>query len=778
MISNSNSQTKLTNTGMNTLIRYLFIVTLCLSAFLLFLIQPMFTKLVLPLLGGAPAIWNTAMVFFQAMLLAGYIYAHFLSSTFRLRTQITVHLIIMAVAILFLPIAIPLGFETPSENWPTSWLLWLFMSSIGLPFFIISANAPLLQDWFRSTNDEHANDPYFLYAASNVGSIAALAAYPLFIEFFFGLKSQGWLWSYGFAALLVLILFCSSTLKGKGIIPIPLKEELKETVKAEKESPPKISDYAYWIVLAFVPSALLLSVTNKITTDLLATPLLWVIPLGLYLLTYVIVFSQNPIISNKFVAALAPYFLLAIALVRVTTTQIDTIFLYIAGSLISFFIIALYCHGRLATARPPAKYLTNFYIAMSFGGVLGGIFIGIIAPIIFSNIYEYALLLIIVALLMPKNSKTIIAIINRRIGPKANSYYADIIIPFVIVCLVFLIRLIQSDDVLALNLIAALIAALILLLLIESVGRPVRLAFGTAICLFISGQISGISDEFVFQERSFFGVYTVQEHSLEAQNYQGPEKEIRIAKHGTTIHGVQFTKSLEPLSYYHYDTGLGLLLKSYQENNKPLTQVGAIGLGTGTAVCYRRPGQQWTFFEIDPLVEDMARNASLFTYMSECADDTQVVIGDARLSLLNIKDKTYDLLIADAFSSDSIPIHLLTEEAIKLYRDKVREDGLIILHVSNRYFNLEPIVAVTSQAAGLHSRIYHYMRDEDEKSRKPYHFDSSWIALAREEKHLDQLIPLTKGQKKGVENHWRELAYDTSHKIWTDDYSNVLSALK
>ncbi|OUS16830.1 hypothetical protein A9Q97_02045 [Rhodospirillales bacterium 47_12_T64] len=778
MNNNSSSVAKLTNSGMSTLIRYLYIVTLCLSAFLLFLIQPMFTKLVLPLLGGAPAIWNTAMVFFQAMLLAGYIYAHFLSSTFTLRTQIIIHLVIMAVAILTLPIAISAGFDAPSKNWPTVWLLWLFAASIGLPFFIISANAPLLQDWFRSSGDDHAHDPYFLYAASNIGSIAALASYPLFIEVFFGLESQGWLWSYGFIALLIFIFFCSLSLKKKETKISAADAATKVSSKINNEDAPVLSTYAYWIILAFVPSALLLSVTNKITTDLLATPLLWVIPLGLYLLTFVIVFSRNPIIPHKFIAALAPYFLLAVAFIKVSTTQVDAVFFYVGGSLLSFFVISLYCHGRLASARPPAKYLTNFYIAMSFGGVLGGIFVGILAPTIFSNIYEYALLLILAALLMPRNTKAIISIINRRIGPRAESYYADIIFSLLIVGLVSLTRLIQSDDILALKLITTIVAALVLLLLIESVGRPVRLAFSTAICLFLSGQVSGISDNFVFQERSFFGVYTVRKTTLEDTDYQGPEKEIRTAKHGTTIHGTQFTGSLEPLSYYHSDTGLGLLFQSYQDTNKPLRQIGAIGLGTGTVVCYQRPGQNWTFFEIDPLVEKMARDPSMFTYMSECAGDTKVIIGDARLSLQGIDDKAYDLLIADAFSSDSIPIHLLTKEAIDLYRDKVKADGLIILHISNRYFDLEPIVAVTSKASGLHSRIYHYRRDEEAKSRRPYHFNSSWIALAREEKYLDQLIPLSSTTQKGKENHWRKLTLDSSHKIWTDDYSNVLSALK
>ncbi len=754
-----------------TLYRYLFIVTLCVSAFLLFLIQPMFTKLVLPLLGGTPAVWNTAMIFFQAMLLAGYIYAHYLSSKFSLRSQIIIHLILMGVALTALPIAISSSIDTPSENWPTVWLLWLFMSSIGLPFFIVSANAPLLQSWFHATRDTHAQDPYFLYAASNVGSIAALAAYPLYIEIQFGLKTQGLLWSFGFITLLALIFLCGIFLK---------KNSSTQTNRAQEPSPltqpkvPSLSSYAYWIFLALVPSALLLSITNKITTDLLAIPLLWVIPLGLYLLTFVIVFSRKPIISHKTVSTIAPYLLIAVAVVTISTPSTNTILMFITGSLICFFFIALYCHSKLASLRPNAKFLTNFYIAMSLGGVLGGIFVGIIAPNIFNNIYEYALLLIFAALLMPKTAKPAISFINTLIGKRSQSIAADIILPLTVLGLSWIIDQVQTDQTIIVKLITVLATTVIILLLIEGIGRPVRFSLSIVVSLIISGQFGDISQKYFFNERSFFGVYTVQKGPTDSEI----DQIVRIATHGTTVHGIQFKGSQEPLSYYHRQGGLGLLMSAYEATNLQPKKVGAIGLGTGTALCYQSPDQEWTFFEIDPLVERLARDQSQFTFLSECGPLKDIVIGDARLSLKNVKDKEFDLLIADAFSSDSIPIHLLTKEAFDLYKNKIADDGIIILHISNRYFDLEPVIAATADASELKSRVYHYLKGLDPETDKPYQLSTSWVALAKSDLVLDQILAASPSVNPVEKNSWKKLTVDPEIKVWTDDYSHVLSTLK
>ncbi|WP_421783697.1 spermidine synthase [Kiloniella litopenaei] len=773
-----------TNATNSVTVRYLFILTLCTSAFLLFLIQPMFTKLVLPLLGGAPAVWNTAMIFFQTMLLAGYLYAHFLSATFELKKQLIIHLALMIAALLFLPISIPSGYELPSEEWPSLWLLSLFSLAIGLPFFIISANAPLLQDWFRSSGDTEAHDPYFLYAASNVGSITALVAYPLFIEIQFGLKTQTWLWSFGFIVLLFLIFTCGIALRpNRKNIEAATQENNKRGKDQQDEqlvptpTSPDFKYYAKWIVLAFVPSALLLSVTNKITTDLLSTPLLWVFPLILYLLTFVIVFSRRPIIPHRFIEKFAPYCLILIVFFNTSVTHANTLLFFTFGNLFCFFVLALYFHGLLASKRPPAKHLTNFYIAMSFGGVLGGIFIGLIAPITFSDIYEYIILLVIAALLMPTKATTLVAIVKSRIGPKAQSYRADIIFSLCLIGLL-LIALQVGTETISTKLISIVALTMFFLLMLEGVGRPLRLALIVTTGLFIVPYILGSHKDVLFQERSFFGVYAVKEMSSGKAAAPSSNKIAHVAKHGTTIHGIQVLGSLEPQSYYHQESGLGKLFESYKAKDKKIRSVGAIGLGAGTAICYRQAEQNWTFFEIDPLVETMARDPKLFTYMQECADQAEIIIGDARLSLQNIPDGTYDLLIADAFSSDAIPLHLMTKEAFDLYKNKVKANGIVVLHISNRYFDLEHIVAATAKASGLTSRMYHYTRQESDIAEHPFRYSATWVALAQNTKILDDLIPITNNTVDKEINGWRELSFEETDSPWTDDYSNVLSTLK
>ncbi|WP_053005893.1 spermidine synthase [Kiloniella spongiae] len=714
------------------------------------------------------------MIFFQSMLLAGYLYAHFLSSTFGLKNQLIIHLLLMAAALFFLPIAIPAGYETPADGWPSLWLLSLFFLAIGLPFFIISANAPLLQDWFRSSGDAEAHDPYFLYAASNVGSITALVTYPLLIETQFGLQTQTWLWSYGFLGLLFLIFACGTALRPKKQnIDCPRSQEENN----DGNIAPNIKSYIKWIILALVPSALLLSVTNKITTDLLSAPLFWVFPLILYLLTFVIVFSRRPIIPHHFIEKLAPYCLLLVIFLNASVTDANIMLIFVLGNLFCFFILVLYLHGLLARTRPHAKYLTNFYIAMSLGGVLGGIFIGLIAPIVFADIYEHIILLIVVALLMPAKTTTFVAIIKRRIGPKAQSYRADIIFSLCLIALL-LIALQVGTETISAKLASIIALTMFLLIMLEGVGRPFRLAFTVATALFLTPLILSTHHKVLFQERSFFGVYTVKEIIPGKEENDTPKEVAHIAKHGTTIHGIQVQGSLESQSYYHQQSGLGKLFEAYDVHDKKIESVGVIGLGAGTAICYRQAGQNWTFFEIDPLVEIMARDPKLFSYMQECAQETDVIIGDARLSLKNIPDATYGLLIADAFSSDAIPLHLMTKEAFELYKKKIKDNGIIILHISNRYFDLENIVSATAEASGLIPRIYDYVRQEADKKNHPYRYSSIWIALAQNSEILDNLIPVENQTSDRAINRWREPSHTKTDTPWTDDYSNVLSALK
>jgi spermidine synthase len=587
------------------------------------------------------------------------------------------------------------------------------------------------------------------------------------------LITQTWLWSYGFIALIFLIFICGLTLirKEEGT------DNLISLTKSQANEPaPNFNSYARWVTLALIPSALLLSVTNKITTDLLATPLLWVFPLILYLLTFVIVFSKQPIVPHKITEKLAPYCLILTIFLNGPVTNSDTIIAFTVINLFCFFVLTLYCHGLLAAIRPNAKFLTNFYIAMSFGGVLGGIFISIIAPIIFADVYEYIVLLVIVALIMPSKTKTLVAIIKSRIGQKAQSYGADITFSLVLAGLYLLLQQIETEGLIN-KLVSIIILALLFLIILEGIGRPFRLALTVMIGLVIIPVTHGAHSDILFKERSFFGVYAVKKLAQTNQNGNPLKIEAHLAKHGTTIHGIQIKGSLEPQSYYHKESGLGKLFEAYM-NARKVHSVAAIGLGAGTAICYRQAGQHWTFFEIDPLVESMARDPELFSYMQECAEDTNVVIGDARLSLKNISDASYDLLIADAFSSDAIPLHLLTKEAFNLYKKKIKYNGIIILHISNRYFDLEHIVAATAKEAKLEARIYDYIQPDDSIEKHSYWYSSTWVALAQSSQTLDDLIPLTAPQSAKTKNAWRKLSHTKTTKPWTDDYSNVLSALK
>jgi hypothetical protein len=375
--------------------RWLFIATIFTSALLLFLIQPMFARMALPKLGGAPAVWNTAMVFYQALLLGGYVYAHWLSKQ-RMPVQRTLHLSLLAAACLFLPIGLAGWYPPPDPQSPFVWLLGLLAVSIGLPFFAVSAQAPLMQRWFARTSDPHAHDPYFLYAASNLGSLVALLGFPFLIEPWLDLKEQGWLWAIGYIGLIALIWFASRpALAGAS--------SSEATPNVEAEPPMSWRQRLHLIALAAVPSGLMLSVTNYITADIMAMPLLWIVPLCLYLLTFVIVFARRPLISHDLVVTVAPFGLVGCAGVAFTDPT-DAPLLYMGIALSLFFIVCLVCHGELVRRRPGVSRLTEFYILMSVGGVLGGGFVALLAPILFNWIYEYVILLLAAVLLLPRAS--------------------------------------------------------------------------------------------------------------------------------------------------------------------------------------------------------------------------------------------------------------------------------------------------------------------------------------------------------------------------------------
>ena len=730
-----------------------FVPTIFLSAWLLFLIQPMFGKMVLPLLGGAPAVWNTAMVFFQGALLAGYLYAHLLSRWLPLRHQIAVHGLVLILAFLVLPIAVGSQWQDPPAAAPAGWLLLLLAANIGLPFFAISANAPLLQRWFVHTGHPDAGDPYFLYGASNLGSILALLLYPLLIEMTFDLPAQGWLWTVGFSVLAIAIIVSGALARaaseGRHLRLPEAKAVAPVTWRARLE----------WAALAFVPSGLLLSVTAYLTTDLVAMPLLWIAPLVLFLLTFVLVFARRPLLPHRWMCWLqVPLLLFAAAGVFLTLK--DAAYLQMGLALVAFFVTAMVCHGELARRRPDAARLTDFYLWMSLGGIAGGAFTALLAPLVFDRILEYPLLLVLAALLRPRRETDAS---NRWLKGLAPLPLWDVALPAV--CLAPLLVVDWQgglSDAESLTLKITVVA--IVLTAISAAGRPARLALllGVIVMLSAGGNRATSRLDDIFTGRSFFAAYRV------AATADG---KYNLLIHGSTVHGA--TARNRPAgvlpsrhTYYHAGTGVGRIFAAIEARSLPVRRVAAIGLGVGEIACYHKSGQDWTFYEIDPLMVQIARNPKLFPFLSTCTPEARIVVGDGRLTIARRKTQV-DLLVLDAFSSDAIPAHLLTREAFRIYLSKLAPKGLLVVHISNRHLDMEPVLAAVTHDLGLAARLLYTPAPAAERRR--YRLDAIWVAIARDERTLGAYL-----DGKG----WRPLKRRPGLRPWTDAYSNIVSILK
>ncbi len=716
----------------------LFAVTLFLSALLLFWVQPMFARMVLPLLGGSPGVWNTAMMCFQAGLLLGYGYVHLSGRWLSLRRTIGVHLALLALVSLALPIGLATNLMPPTQGTPVLWLIGLMAAVVGLPFVAVSATAPLLQKWFAASGHPAGHDPYFLYGASNLGSILALLGYPLVLEPWLALQQQSAAWTIGYATLAMLVGSC-------GLLV------WRTTSARATEAPAGRGERTavgwrrrlHWLVLAFVPSSLLLGVTAHISTDLAAVPLLWVVPLALYLLTFVLVFARRPLLQHGWMIKAQPFLVIPVALMFSFSAAF---WLLLPLHLGAFFVSAMVCHGELARRRPPARDLTEFYLWLAVGGLLGGVFNALIAPVVFDAVWEYPIALVLACLLRPRGA-----------GEHGRGVM-DLLLPLIVVLLLTM-RLWWRDlglpDLGGLDLL--LVYVPVAVLLYSFVERPRRFGLGMAAALGAAVLATG-SDDVLHRARSFFGVYTVK---ADPAGYH-------VLVHGTTIHGAQSIDPdarREPLTYYSRQGPLGQLLASL-ESPLPRT-VGAVGLGVGTVACYRQPGQRWTFYEIDPLIEQIARDRRYFHYLADCAPDAEVVLGDARLSLRQAPRGNFDLLILDAFSSDAIPIHLMTRETLVLYLDKLAPNGVIALHVSNRNLDLAPMVAALVADAGLVA--WRQGHEPAESDIRGYQSVSAWIVIGRNATALGALVD---------DPRWQPLEADPSVRPWTDDFSNIVSAFR
>ncbi len=714
-----------------------------LSAALLFAVQPMFAKMVLPRLGGAPSVWSVAMVFFQATLLAGYAYAHALTRLVPGIRSVLIHLAVMIAALVMLPLAVAAEWGRPPPEREAAWLIGLFAVSIGFPFFALSANGPLLQAWFARTDHPAARSPYFLYAASNVGSFLALVAYPLAVEPFLRLGSQTRAWSVGYALLVVMVATCGAFLflrgTGRGV-----------ATSLPATPAPRWQDAARWIALAAVPSGLLVAVTAHMSTDVAAVPLLWVIPLALYLASFVLVFQTKPLLRHSWMVAAQPFVLLALAAVMIFDWN-KNLLAVVALNLAAFFVTAMVCHGELARRRPPADHLTAFYLWMSFGGMLGGLAAGLVAPRIFDWIAEYPLLLVLAVLCRP-------GLVAPAKAFPAALWLALAALMIAVAADPESLR-VEMEETWFRGVVVVLCAATALFW-----RRPLEFAIVLALAFLVwrMAEPDHVQRETI---RSFFGVHKIIDTADGAY---------RVLMHGTTIHGAQRLRDddgkdiegrPEPLTYYHASSPMAQAIADVRARLQRPIRAAVVGLGTGSLSCYAEPGDGFTFYEIDPTVVRFARDEPRFDFMRACAPDAGVVLGDARLTLAEHAGEPYDIIIVDAFSSDSIPVHLITREAVAGYRARLAPSGLLLLHVSNRHLELDSVALGVARANGLAALVN---TGADENEDDAYKFSSTVIVAAR-----------TPGELAGLaaRRGWSEGAVDPAQRVWSDDYTNVVGAI-
>ena len=733
----------------NRIILVVYTAAIFTSALLLFSVQPLFTKMVLPRLGGSPAVWSVAMVFFQSLLLGGYAYAHYLMQIRNRVIAVVIHLVLLVIAFTTLPLTIAAGWDAPPATGYAFWLLALFAVSIGLPFFALAANNPLLQAWFVRTGHKDGPDPYFLYASSNIGSFLALLSYPILLEPMFTLRMQNDIWTWGYLLLIALILFC-----GVLLLRAPAWQPPALAADDVAQAAPTPRMRWRWIFLAAVPSGLLIAVTAHISTDVAAAPLLWVLPLSLYLLTWVLVFQSRPLLPHRWVMLIQPLAISSVIVLLAIGGE-QNLLLTLGGHLLCFFVIAMACHGELAKARPPARYLTGYYVALSFGGMVGGLFAGLVAPYTFSWIAEYPILVVLAVLCVPA-ALTRPPALERWFWPALAFFAAALISP---VYMYKAFALTDQTRVLVIGAVA--IVGMIFAVLVKA--DRVKLAAIAFLALALT-RIYPSDDGRVETVRSFFGVHKIVVTT---------DGKYHVLMHGTTIHGAEqflddagkpLTGRPEPISYYHRDGGIGLAIEAVRARKSAPLRVAAIGLGSGSLACASKPGESWKFFEIDQSMVDTARDPKYFRFISECDPGMQPVMGDARLTFAREPDGVYDLIIIDAYSSDAIPIHLATVEAMKIYKTKLAPDGAVMVHVSNRHLELASVIVGIAEANGLNSWVY----NEDTGRDADYIFSTNVVISARDPADVGDLATSSK---------WSLTAANKDQRVWTDDYSNVLGAV-
>ena len=716
-----------------------YALTVFLSATLVFLVQPMFAKMAMPVLGGSPSVWNVSLVCFQGALLAGYIYAHLLNKVHSLRTQIVVHALMLFLAALVLPFGLTTAFGDPNPAAPTIWLVSVFALSIAPPFAIISATAPLLQAWYARSGREDAGDPYYLYAASNAGSLIGLAAYPLLLEPLMPLDGQTVAWSWGYGVLAIGLIGSGALAYVTGRSAAPVTVAPQTSARETQEDRNIWLQRLYWLALAFVPSSLLVGVTTHISTDVAAAPFLWAPPLIVYIGSFIVVFSKAGPSALRTSATILPFAVAAMLMFLSGTLGSPTLGQFFF-SLLVLTLAAIVCHGVMAEDRPEVGRLTEFYLIMSLGGVLGGAFNALLAPVIFNTLLEFPLMLGLVLLARPVSEKGF---------PHSARMMSAIAV--VIALGVALLSTVKGGHFPQLaNIVFLMIPIVILCVTCRNRYAPTIAAFAAAfVGLFLHPYVQAGSHA----ERSFFGVARV----VDLDGY-------RLMMHGTTLHGVQLIEDKvnpRPMAYYHDAVPIGQVFEAWEDDAKT---VGVIGLGAGAVACQTTPDQDVVFYEIDPLVAKLALDDSKFQFLSSCTPDARIVLGDGRLTIQDEPEGYFDLLLLDAFSSGSVPTHLLTREAVQIYFSRLSEDGVLVLHISNRYLNLPAVVARIAEEEGLVVKYQHFT----DRTKESMEILPSQVAvLARSEQALARISD---------DDRWEELVSD-GRPAWTDDYTNVIGAM-
>ena len=753
-----------------------YAVTIFLSAFLLFQVQPLMGKYILPWFGGAPGVWTACLLFFQVLLLGGYAYAHLLSRWLRPRRQALIHGALLLVAVLLLPI-------TPSDAWkprgdaePVSQILTLLAACLGLPYFVLSATGPLLQKWFTRTNP--GVSPYRLYALSNVGSLLALMTYPFLVETNLTRAGQSKFWGWGFAGFVACCGFCALRLWRANPLPAELGASPppagRKTPFATNAS---VVDRALWLLLPACASVLLLATTNKLCQDIAVIPFLWVLPLAIYLVSFIISFdSPRWYVRGGFALALVAA---SGGVCRALFLETDLslgwqVFIYLGA----LFVGCMICHGELYRLRPPPEKLTAFYLMIAAGGALGGVFVAVLAPLIFSSYYEmhWGLLL---------NGLLLLGICLRAKDDPAGRAWRGLAVAFTVlacagvdVLLVWLNR--RYPDVVAGRLIPMRLAWWGALVVVAGlwIARKQHQTFrhwryvvcfwlalgwlGLATALWF--QVWDFGERIVSQSRNFYGTLRVCEYRKDE-----PDSHYFLLEHGRITHGLQFVDpqfARLPTTYYGGSNGVARSVAALPEGPR---RIGLVGLGVGTTAAYLRPGDSLRVYEINSEVVRLA--GTRFRYLSNCPAKLDIVLGDARLSLEHEPPQNFDLLTLDAFSSDAIPVHLLTQEAFEVYARHLKPEGIIAVHVSNRYLSLEPVVANAARRFGFQAATIDYEKDEDEDDEGEWWvYESTWVLLCRDPGVLNR--PEIRAATSEVKTNGPGIP------LWTDDFASIFQIMK